>query len=77
MKVRELKQLLDGFDDNAFVVINGIVVAGIEEIHGRSGGDKHWPDTFRKVDAGRDKAVVFLVHAEFSDGSQGLTHTHS
>lgn len=72
MRVRELMELLKGVDDNAFVVVGGKVVVGLEQVDGRVGGDKHWPDTFRRVAGGRDKAVVFLKYTEFSDGSQGL-----
>lgn len=76
MRVRELMGLLSTFDGDAFVVVGGTVVAGAEQIAGRVGGsDKHWPDTFRPADAGREKAVVFLHHTEFSDGSQGLTRS--
>jgi len=77
MRVKELKCLLEKFDDNAFVVVNHTVVAGVEQVSGRVGGDKHWPDTFRRVSGGRDNAVVFLIHTEFSDGSQGLTSVHA
>lgn len=75
MRVQELMGLLSTFDGNAFVVIDGKIVAGAEQIAGRFGGDKHWPDTFRPADAGREKAVVFLHHTEFSDGSQGLARS--
>ena len=76
MRVHELLVLLKDMDRNAYVVINDRVVASIEEIRGRVGGPNHWPDTFRRVDGGRDKAIVFLRRAELSDGSQELISTH-
>lgn len=76
MTVKELREALAKIDGDAYVVINDLVVVGIEEVRGRVGGAKHWPDTFRRVENGRDKAVVFLRHTEFSDGTYGLIASH-
>ena len=78
MIVRELIEELKRLDPMAHVVINGRIVAAVEEVRGRVGdGTRHWPDDFRHHDAGRDKGVVFLIHREMSDGYQGLSRIHT
>lgn len=76
MLVHELIEELRKMDRNAHVVVDGHIVAGVKEVKGRAGdGVRHWPDSFRLADTGKDKAVVFLRHTEFSDGQWGLTTT--
>lgn len=78
MRVHELIEALRKLDRNAYVVVNDTIVADVLEITGRAGdGQRHWPDSFRRVDGGKDKAVTFMRHTEFSDGSIGLSSIFS
>lgn len=68
MKVSELKILLKDVDPNAYVVVNGNVVNGIEVISGKV-YEGYMNDYFRENNKNKHNALVFTKWEELCDGN--------
>jgi len=73
MTVEDLIEFLKDAPRDAHVVIGGEIVSGAIVLTGKVKRNFMFSDHFTVTDKGKDHALMFTHHTEFSDGSHGLS----